>query len=83
MVYLLKAFLIYQNLSSFFINQAITSLQGSNEPNYEGAYKAFKLSLRVNPEDTLGLLYGGFVAEQLNKYEEAFNYSKIKPKLNY
>lgn len=63
-----------QNLSSFFINQAITSLQGTNEPNYEGAYEAFKLSLRVNPEDTLGLLYGGFVAEQLNKYEEALSF---------
>ncbi len=63
-----------QNLSSFFINQAITALQGTNEPNYEGSYDAFKLSLRVNPEDTLGLLYGGFVAEQLGKYDEALSF---------
>ena len=63
-----------QNLSSFFINQAITALQGTNEPNYQGAYDAFQLSLRVNPEDTLGLLYGGFVAEQLNKYDEALTF---------
>ncbi len=63
-----------QNLLSFFINQAITALQGTNEANYEEAYDAFKLSLRVNPEDTLGLLYGGFVAEQLQKYNEALNF---------
>ena len=54
-----------QNLSTFFINDAITALQGTNDPNYERAYNSFMLSLRVNPSDTLGLLYGGFVAEQL------------------
>ena len=63
-----------QNLSTFFINDAITALQGTNDPNYERAYSSFMLSLRVNPGDTLGLLYGGFVAEQLNKYEEALSY---------
>ena len=63
-----------QNLSSFFINKAITALQGSGDPDYEGAYDAFNLSLRVNPSDTLGLLYGGFVSEQLNKYDEALDY---------
>ena len=63
-----------QNLSTFFINDAITALQGTNDPNYERAYNSFMLSLRVNPSDTLGLLYGGFVAEQLKKYEEALSY---------
>ena len=63
-----------QNLSSFFINKAITALQGSGDPDYEEAYDAFNLSLRVNPSDTLGLLYGGFVSEQLNKYDEALDY---------
>ena len=63
-----------QNLSSFFINKAITALQGSNNPNYEEAFDAFNLSLRVNPEDTLGLLYGGFVAEQLQKYDVALSF---------
>jgi len=63
-----------QNLSTFFINQAITSLQGSNEPNYEQAYTSFSNSLKVNPNDTLGLLYGGFVAEQLSMFTEALNF---------
>ena len=63
-----------QNLSTFFINQAITSLQGSNEPNYEQAYTSFSNSLKVNPNDTLGLLYGGFVAEQLSMFTEALDF---------
>tara|TARA_X000000950_G_scaffold288924_1_gene408402 strand:- start:4606 stop:5994 length:1389 start_codon:yes stop_codon:yes gene_type:complete len=63
-----------QNLSTFFINQAITSLQGSNEPNYEQAYTSFSNSLKVNPNDTLGLLYGGFVAEQLSMFTEALGF---------
>ena len=63
-----------QNLSSFFINKAIIALQGSNNPNYEEAFDAFNLSLRVNPEDTLGLLYGGFVSEQLQKYDVALSF---------
>ena len=63
-----------QNLSTFFINQAITSLQGSNEPNYDQAYTSFSNSLKVNPNDTLGLLYGGFVAEQLSMFTEALDF---------
>ena len=63
-----------QNLSTFFINQAITSLQGSNEPNYEQAYTSFSNSLKVNPNDTLGLRYGGFVAEQLSMFTEALDF---------
>ena len=63
-----------QNLSVFFVNQAITALQGSNEPNYEQAYESFLNSLRVNPQDTLGLLYGGFVAEQLSMFSEALGF---------
>ncbi len=65
-----------QNLSTHFINKAIVALQGSGEPNYESAYEAFNLSLKVNPNDTLGLLYGGFVSEQLNKFDEALNFYK-------
>ena len=63
-----------QNLSVFFVNQAITALQGSNAPNYEQAYESFLNSLRVNPQDTLGLLYGGFVAEQLSMFSEALGF---------
>ena len=63
-----------QNLSSHFINNAIRALQGTGEPNYEVAFDAFSNSLRVNPEDTLGLLYGGYVAEQLKKYDNALLY---------
>jgi tetratricopeptide (TPR) repeat protein len=63
-----------QNLSSFFINQAIISLQGSNAPDYEQAYISFSNSLKINPNDTLGLLYGGFVAEQLSKFTEALDF---------
>lgn len=63
-----------QNLSTYFINQAITSLQGSNEPNYKQAYESFSNSLKVNPNDTLGLLYGGFVAEQLSMLTEALGF---------
>ena len=63
-----------QNLSSYFVNNAILSLQGTGEPNYESAFDAFSSSLRVNPNDTLGLLYGGYVAEQLQKYSDALTY---------
>jgi Tfp pilus assembly protein PilF len=63
-----------QNLSTFFINQAIISLQGSNAPDYEQAYISFSNSLKINPNDTLGLLYGGFVAEQLSKFTEALDF---------
>jgi len=63
-----------QNLSSYFVNNAIMSLQSTGEPNYESAFDAFSSSLRVNPNDTLGLLYGGYVAEQLQKYSDALTY---------
>lgn len=63
-----------QNLSSYFINNAIRALQSTGEPNYDIAYEAFSNSLRVNKKDTLGLLYGGYVAEQLKKYDDALNY---------
>ncbi len=63
-----------QNLSSYFVNNAIMSLQSTGEPNYESAFSAFSNSLRVNPNDTLGLLYGGYVAEQLQKYGDALTY---------
>ena len=63
-----------QNLSSHFVNNAIISLQGTGEPDYETAYDAFSNSLRVNPNDTLGLLYGGYVSEQLQKYGVALSY---------
>ena len=63
-----------QNLSSHFVNNAILSLQGTGEPDYESAYDAFFNSLRVNPNDTLGLLYGGYVSEQLQKYGVALSY---------
>ena len=63
-----------QNLSSYFINNAIRALQGTGEPNYDIAFDAFSNSLRVNPEDTLGLLYGGYVAEQLKKYDDALSF---------
>jgi len=63
-----------KNLSSHFINQAIFSLQGSGEPNYEIAYKEFINSLKIYPKDTLGLLYGGYVAEQINKYDVALDF---------
>ena len=71
-----------QNLSTHFINKAIVALQGSGEPNYESAYEAFNLSLKVNPKDTLGLLYGGFVSEQLNKFDEALNFYKKLMEMN-
>ena len=71
-----------QNLSTFFINQAITALQGTNEPNYEIAYDAFIMSLRVNPNDTLGLLYGGYVAEQLNRFDRALDFYDKLMKMN-
>ena len=63
-----------QNLSSHFVNQAIVALQGSGEPNYEVAYEEFVNSLKIYPKDTLGLLYGGYVAEQLNKYDVALDF---------
>ena len=63
-----------QNLSSHFVNQAILALQGSGEPNYEVAYEEFVNSLKIYPKDTLGLLYGGYVAEQLNKYDVALDF---------
>ena len=63
-----------QNLSSHFVNQAIVALQGSGEPNYEIAYEEFVNSLKIYPKDTLGLLYGGYVAEQLNKYDVALGF---------
>jgi hypothetical protein len=63
-----------QNLSSHFVNQAILALQGSGEPNYEVAYEEFVNSLKIYPQDTLGLLYGGYVAEQLNKYDVALGF---------
>ena len=63
-----------QNLSSYFINNAIRALQSTGEPNYDIAFDAFSNSLRVNPEDTLGLLYGGYVAEQLKKYDDALSF---------
>jgi hypothetical protein len=63
-----------QNLSSHFVNQAIVALQGSGEPNYEVAYEEFVNSLKIYPKDTLGLLYGGYVAEQLNKYDVALGF---------
>ena len=63
-----------QNLSTFFVNKAINALQGTNNPDYEKAYNAFQNSLKVNPLDTLGLLYGGFVAEQLNMLSEALGF---------
>ena len=50
------------------------ALQGTGEPNYDIAFDAFSNSLRVNPEDTLGLLYGGYVAEQLKKYDDALSF---------
>ena len=37
-------------------------------------YESFLNSLRVNPQDTLGLLYGGFVAEQLSMFSEALGF---------
>ena len=63
-----------QNLSSHFVNQAIVALQGSGEPNYEVAYEEFINSLKIYPKDTLGLLYGGYVAEQLNKFDVALGF---------
>jgi len=63
-----------QNLSSHFVNQAILALQGTGEPNYEIAYEEFVNSLKIYPKDTLGLLYGGYVAEQLNKYDVALGF---------
>ena len=63
-----------QNLSSHFVNQAIFALQGSGEPNYEVAYEEFVNSLKIYPQDTLGLLYGGYVAEQLYKYDVALDF---------
>ena len=71
-----------QNLSVFFVNQAISALQGSGNPNYEQAYESFLNSLKVNPADTLGLLYGGFVAEQLNKFTDALEFYDKLMKLN-
>ena len=71
-----------QNLSSHFINQAIFALQGSGEPNYEIAYEEFINSLKIYPKDTLGLLYGGYVAEQINKYDVALDFYKQLIEMN-
>ena len=71
-----------QNLSSHFVNQAIFALQGSGEPNYEVAYEEFVNSLKIYPQDTLGLLYGGYVAEQLYKYDVALDFYDQLIKLN-
>ena len=71
-----------QNLSSHFVNQAIFALQGSGEPNYEVAYEEFVNSLKIYPQDTLGLLYGGYVAEQLYKYDVALDFYAQLIKMN-
>ena len=71
-----------QNLSSHFVNQAIFALQGSGEPNYEIAYEEFINSLKIYPKDTLGLLYGGYVAEQINKYDVALDFYKQLIEMN-
>ena len=63
-----------QNLSSYFVNQAVYALQGSENPNFSKALDEFQNSLKINPNDTLGLLYGGYVAEQLKKYDVAIVY---------
>ena len=71
-----------QNLSSHFVNQAIFALQGSGEPNYEVAYEEFINSLKIYPKDTLGLLYGGYVAEQINKYDVALDFYRQLIEMN-
>ena len=63
-----------KNLSSHFVNLAINALQGSGEPNYQLAYEEFVNSLKIYPNDTLGLLYGGYTAEQLLKYDVALDF---------
>ncbi len=63
-----------QNLSSYFINQAVYALQGSDNPDYNKALYEFNNALKINPNDTLGLLYGGYVAEQLNEINLAIRY---------
>ena len=71
-----------QNLSSYFVNQAVYALQGSENPNFSKALDEFQNSLKINPNDTLGLLYGGYVAEQLNKFDIALVYYDRLLKLN-
>ena len=71
-----------QNLSSYFINQAVYALQGSDNPDYKKALNGFNNSLKINPNDTLGLLYGGYVAEQLNEINLAIRYYDRLLKLN-
>ena len=73
-VLLQNALVGLQNLSSHFINEAIKALQGSGEPNYQLAYEEFVNSLKIYPNDTLGLLYGGYTAEQLQKYDVALEF---------
>ena len=73
-VLLQNALVGLQNLSSHFVNEAINALQGSGEPNYQLAYEEFVNSLKIYPNDTLGLLYGGYTAEQLQKYDVALEF---------
>jgi|TARA_B110000263_G_scaffold249499_1_gene267282 hypothetical protein len=73
-VLLKNALVGLQNLSSHFVNEAIKALQGSGEPNYQLAYEEFVNSLKIYPNDTLGLLYGGYTAEQLQKYDVALEF---------
>ena len=63
-----------QNLSSYFVNEAVYALQSSENPDYEKALIEFKNSLKINPLDTLGLLYGGYVAEQVKEFTLALKY---------
>jgi len=72
---------------TFMADQAMTNLYNStidagatayNNGNYEKALEEFKNSLKVQPSDSLALLYGGSVAQEVENYDAAIDlYSQL------
>ncbi|NNF21982.1 MAG: tetratricopeptide repeat protein [Saprospiraceae bacterium] len=56
------------NLFNQIFNKGIESYQADD---YTSAYKHFKDIVTINPKDTVGYMYAGYCAEQIDEYDKA------------
>jgi|GEM_PF-2459474 len=64
-------FLSSQEIQSLYNSTIDSGATAYNSGDLETALESFKTALIVKPEDSLALLYGGSVAQELDNYDEA------------
>jgi len=65
----------YDQLYGNALNKGV---ENYNNGEYAAAYKHFMDVSKINPTDTTGYLYGGMMAQELEKYDDALkNYEKL------